>query len=340
MPRNSAPLTSGLPLIRLSLLIPFEIELKRRGIGIDSILAQFNLNRDNLHSPDVFVTAPVMYQILEAMAETADDPYLAVNIGETLDVYSWPVFADAARAASSFGEFILRFSKETANQATSVKYRLETDGDYAIFRAHRVFEPEACPAQADAFYIGLFCRLFQRCSGETWDPTQVRAQCCSPRAIPKNYQKIMVTQGDLRGCSIRFPQEWLLQTFNLADFIQTQAVSTNYASPPKSLIEAVHHALLPHIHQADLNVENAAKLCGYDRRVLSRKLKAKGTTIIHEIAKLREQQARKALLNKERTISDIASSVGFNDPSVFTRAFRKWTGMSPSEFRKQNKHEI
>ena len=160
MHENNNQLVSGLPLIRLSLIIPFEEELNRRGVDIDPILAQFDLTRDNLHSPDVFVTAPVMYRLLDAMAEAAVDPYLAVYIGETLDVYSWPVFADAARAASSFGEFILRFSKETANQATSVKYRLETDGEYATFRAYRVFDPDECPAQADAFYIGLFCRMF------------------------------------------------------------------------------------------------------------------------------------------------------------------------------------
>jgi AraC-like DNA-binding protein len=271
------------------------------------------------------------------MAEAADDPYLAVYIGEMLDVYSWPVFADAARAASSFGEFILRFSKETANQATSVKYRLETDGDYATFKAQRVFTPDSCPAQADAFYIGLFCKMFQRCTGEAWDPKQVRAQCCDTTTIPKNYQHILVAQGDLRGCTIRFPQEWLLLPFNLEDFRQRVIPTVDFTSPPKSLIEAVHQALLPHIHMPELNNEMAAELCGFETRTLGRKLKAKETTINKEIANLRRNEAIHLLTGSTRSISDIASAVGYQDPSVFTRSFKRWTGMSPREYRKQHK---
>ncbi|MFW2439789.1 MAG: helix-turn-helix domain-containing protein [Arenicellales bacterium] len=328
-------LRSGLPLIRLSLATPFTFELDRREIDVDGILEKFNLSRDNLHSPDVFVTAPVMYKILEEFSESADDPYLAVYVGETLDIYSWPVFTNAARHASTFSDFFFRFSKEAGNQATSVKMRLDTDGEYATFRAYRVFDPETCPAQADAFYVGLFSSIFQRCAGDQWDPQQVRIQTCDTRAIPNDYQNVIVTRGDRRGCAIRFPQDWLLLPFDLKNFKQRVIPEVNYLSPPKSLVEAVHQALLPHIHQPELNNDMASELCGFDARALGRKLKNKGTTIGREIANLRKEQAIKLLIESDRTISDIASSVGFNDPSVFTRSFRRWVGMSPSDYRKR-----
>lgn len=330
-------LRSGLPLIRLTLVVPFTSELDRRDIDVDAILRQFGLTRENLLSPDVFVTAPVMYQLLEAMAATAEDPYLAVYIGETLDVYGWPVFTEAARDASSFGEFFFRFSKEAGNQATSVKMRLDTDGEYATFRAYRVSEPDNCPGQADAFYVGLFGTIFQRCAGKQWDPSKVLVRTCDTSAIPKHYRNVIVSQGDRRGCSIRFPQEWLLLPFSLEDFKQRVIQEVHYTSPPKSLIEAVHQALLPHIHLPELNNDMAAELCGFDTRTLGRKLKEKGTTIYKEIAHLKEQQANRALIETNRPISDIASSVGFNDSSVFSRAFKKWSGISPSEYRRHNK---
>lgn len=328
-------LKSDLPLIRLSLIIPFASELDKREIDVDTILEKHDLNRDNLHSPDVFVTALVMYKLLEEMATAADDPYLAVYIGENLDIYSWPVFADAARESSSFSEFIFRFSRETSNQATSVKMRLDTDGEYATFRAYRVFEPNTCPGQADAFYVGLFSTIFQRCAGDAWAPGEVRIQICDTGTVPNNYQNMFVSKGDLRGCSIRFPQNWLLLPFNLEDFRQRVIPVVDYKSPPKSLIEAVHQALLPHIHFPDLNNEMAAELCGYEARTLGRKLKAKGTTISREIANLRRDEAIKLLTSSKRSISDIASAVGYNDPSVFTRSFKRWTGYSPREYRKR-----
>ena len=330
---------SGLPLIRLTLVAPFTSELDKRGIDVDAILGQFGLTRENLYSTDVFVTAAVMYQLLESMAATAEDPYLAVYIGETLDVYGWPVFTEAARDSSSFGEFFFRFSKEAGNQATSVKMRLDTDGEYATFRAYRVSEPDSCPGQADAFYVGLFGTIFQRCAGEQWDPGKVLVRTCDTSAIPKNYKNVIVSQGDRRGCSIRFPQEWLLLPFSLEDFKQRVMPEVHYASPPKSLVEAVHQALLPHLHLPDLNIDMAAERCGFDTRTLGRKLKAKGTTISREIAKLKKEQASRLLKHSRQSISDVANAVGFSDPSVFSRAFKRWTGFTPREYRSANNRE-
>ena len=86
----------------------------------------------------------------------------------------------------------------------------------------------------------------------------------------------------------------------------------------------------------DLTTEQAAKLCGYEKRSLSRKLKAIGTTLTKEIALLREEQASRLLKETSQTIAEVGSSVGFSDPSVFSRAFKKWSGYSPRAYRKLN----
>ena len=325
-----------LPLIRLSLLIPFTRELDQRDIRIDPILDGFDLSLVTLESPDVFAPAQTVYHLLEAMADAADDPYLAVYIGETLDLFSWPVFTDAARQALTFGDFFYRFSAEAGNQASSVRMCLDTDGRHATFRAQRVFEPDMVPAQADAFYVGLFRSIFQRCAGSLWDPGEVRISTCDPAAIPANYHGLAITRGDLRGCTIRFPQAWLSLPFLYEDFKQRTQLDIRYQSPPRSLLESLRHALQPHIHLPDLDAQQAAELCGQDKRALARKLKARGTTLMQEITRLREETAIRALLDTDSSIADIATSVGYSDPSVFSRAFRKWTGMSPREYRKRH----
>ncbi len=337
MSENNEQLRTGLPLIRLSLLTPFTNVLEECGIDYDAVFAEYGLSRDNLTSPDVFITASVMYHILEGLAQVSEDPYLALHIGETLDLYSWPLFMDAARKAVTFGDFFLRFSMETGNQATSTAYHLTTDGEHALFRLHRVSEPEFCPGQADAFYVGLFHNLFHRAAGELWDPRHIMIRVCDVSAVPPAYMKMPIAEGDRLGCSIRFPQQWLLLPFNISNFRQQDTPGIKFKGPPKSLIDAVHQALMPHLHVSELNAERAAQLCGFDRRALARKLHDKGTTITSEIAHLRELRATELLRQSDESISEIADRVGFSDPAVFSRAFRKWTGMSPSEYRKQQK---
>jgi len=62
---------------------------------------------------------------------------------------------------------------------------------------------------------------------------------------------------------------------------------------------------------------------------------APGETINHMIAKKRIRQAKLLLRNTEKSISEIAEAVGISNYNYFSRIFKKHTGISPSEYRKQ-----
>ena len=83
----------------------------------------------------------------------------------------------------------------------------------------------------------------------------------------------MIARGDRRGPVIRFPQPWLLLPFDVSDFEKSGATGPVYAPPPNTLRDALRQALLPHLHQPSLTVEQASELCGYKRRDLARRLK-------------------------------------------------------------------
>ena len=190
------------------------------------------------------------------------------------------------------------------------------------------------PAQADAFYVGLFTTIFRHCTGDKWDPREVLVRLGDPDAVPPGNHDLTVTRGDRRGPSIRFPQKWLLFPMHIKAVDDHLKDEVDYQSPPHSFNEAIRQALLPHLHRSDLTTEQAAKLCGYNRRVLGRKLKAMGSSLTKEIALLREEQASRLLKETSQPIAEVASSIGFSDPSVFSRAFKKWTGHAPREYRK------
>jgi AraC-like DNA-binding protein len=66
---------------------------------------------------------------------------------------------------------------------------------------------------------------------------------------------------------------------------------------------------------------------------MRRRLKQEGHTYQSIKDDLRRDIAIGELQSGERTIADIASAVGFAEPSAFHRAFRKWTGMRPGDYR-------
>lgn len=68
---------------------------------------------------------------------------------------------------------------------------------------------------------------------------------------------------------------------------------------------------------------------------MRRRLKLEGHTYQSLKDELRRDIAIGALQDPQRTIADIAASVGFAEPSAFHRAFRKWTAMRPTDYRQR-----
>jgi AraC-like DNA-binding protein len=66
---------------------------------------------------------------------------------------------------------------------------------------------------------------------------------------------------------------------------------------------------------------------------MRRRLKLEGHTYQSIKDDLRRDIAIGQLQDTRRTIADIAVAVGFAEPSAFHRAFRKWTGMRPTDYR-------
>ena len=56
-----------------------------------------------------------------------------------------------------------------------------------------------------------------------------------------------------------------------------------------------------------------------------------------ELAALRAEVARRKLAESRIRIAEIGTTVGFKDPTVFSRAFKNWTGQSPQEYRRNNR---
>ena len=79
--------------------------------------------------------------------------------------------------------------------------------------------------------------------------------------------------------------------------------------------------------------ESVADYVHVSPRTLNRRLKALGTSYKEIVSDLRKRQAIKYLSGNNLSIDEIAYSLGYRDASNFSKAFRSWTGHSPSQYR-------
>ena len=93
------------------------------------------------------------------------------------------------------------------------------------------------------------------------------------------------------------------------------------------------------MHEPGLDAEHVAHLCGISKRTLVRRLAELDTSLKHELDQLRRDHAQQMLTEGTNSIAHVGDRLGYPDPTVFTRAFKRWTGVTPREFRETNQRE-
>jgi AraC-like DNA-binding protein len=88
-----------------------------------------------------------------------------------------------------------------------------------------------------------------------------------------------------------------------------------------------------------LDVHLVAESVRTSPRTLQRRLRGAGLTYARVVQQVRLEIARKMLLDPEQKIRDVARTLGYSDPAHFTRAFHRWTGLTPRRFRRQRREE-
>jgi AraC-like DNA-binding protein len=79
-----------------------------------------------------------------------------------------------------------------------------------------------------------------------------------------------------------------------------------------------------------LSIDDVAANFNLSSRTLQRKLREEGSSFKEIVDKVRKELALQYLKDKNNQIKDVAYSLGYNESSAFVRAFKRWTGTTPS----------
>lgn len=95
----------------------------------------------------------------------------------------------------------------------------------------------------------------------------------------------------------------------------------------------VEERILPELHTGRISMDRVARDLGMSRQTLYRRLQDEGVTFAEVHDALRYRMARDYLGARKVSVNETAYLLGFSEASSFVRAFRRWTGRSPSAFR-------
>lgn len=128
----------------------------------------------------------------------------------------------------------------------------------------------------------------------------------------------------------------LFQRKHIEKINQVNAIDTinTINEPDQTYLKKIESIILDHLDDENFGVELLSKECKCSRANLHSRIKnLTGDSPGNYIRRIRMQEAVKMLMSQKYTVSEVAYAVGFSAPSLFSSAFKRYFGISPSEYK-------
>ena len=102
-----------------------------------------------------------------------------------------------------------------------------------------------------------------------------------------------------------------------------------------SFADQVKAALPQMVLSGSISANAVASLFGISERTLRRRLKDEENNLRRLLNEARFELAQQLLGSTKMTVCEVAAALRYPDPNVFSRAFRNWAGLSPTQWRAQ-----
>lgn len=330
------PSRTAEPTITIRLVWPFTRVLGGYSTEL-AIIQASGLKKAEFANPDTRIPFGLGVELLGVSIEKSGDPALGLHAGELIEPGDLDVVEYAARHCATAREGILCAARliRLLHEAVDVELIEEDDRAYWRFRIHGAEHPGLYE-----FMLAVNLVVARRIIGMRVLPLEVhfthrvatdaaeyaRFFGC-PVLLGQEYNELVIVRGaldatlPLADSELRaaFEQhgEQLLARLPTAETIRSKVKKLTIAS----------------LGEGDVGMEVIAKKLHMSVATLRRRLKDEGTTHSQILDDLRFELAKRYLRRPDLAVSEIAYSLGFSHVNAFHKAFKRWTGSAPVEYR-------
>lgn len=281
------------------------------------------------------------FQVLIRRAmELANAPWLGWEFGATLTLSSHGFLGYAAMSSETLRDALELAVKFFRTRGTIIDLQYFVEGDTAVIQVDELVAlNDLAPFMVESLFSSLHF-MGVKLLGEL--PMDGELRFAFPEPAYFERFKALVPVPVLFDCAynqMRFPASRLDQQLRFADprlarmaEAQCEQELASIKSPPK-LLGQVRRIILGESGRFPA-VDEAASELHMSSRTLKRKLQQLGTSYQKILDDLRKGLAVEYLAQTDMTVDEIAIQLGYSDASNFARAFRRWTGRSPSDYRR------
>jgi AraC-like DNA-binding protein len=316
-------------------------ECRGRGIEPAHLLSVAGLAEDGLADGGQRVPSQAFERLAQHALQATGDPALGLALGGRLPTQALQVVGYLLASAPSLRRAYADFERYAALLAESPTWAMREHEAWAQFEVSCPIAHPHTGRMANDWTLSLAYRVIRAFAPGSGDRDVTLAFAHPAPRDREPYRRVFegaVRFGQVRN-AIRFPRAWLDQpqlhgdAATCAGLRELAERMLARVKPPRRLCDQLRAMLHEERRLSRIDVPELARRLGVSQSVLRRRLAAEGVSPSQLMDEARCRVACAELVRTERSLKQLADELGYSEPSAFHRAFKRWTGKTPADYR-------
>ncbi|WP_263144534.1 AraC family transcriptional regulator [Pseudomonas sp. RIT-PI-AD] len=314
--------------------------LAARGVPYERLLADSGLARADLDTPDKLIRHTQELRVFANALECTRDPALGLSLGLGMHVSAQGILGHTLLASRTLRDALCLALARPALLGSSFHLALERHGDEARLVASRYRDAPALAVFTTELCLTALLTLVRDLLGEAVKPCRLLLPFAAPGHASLYAEKL--------GCPVVFEAPAAALCFDAALLERPLPLAdplTCHSGPRQCLeldarlsgkhdmLEQIRRHLDGHLRESSA-LHCVARRLHRSERTLRRHLQRLDTSYQRLLDEVRYDKARRLLADTDLPIYLIAEQLGYSETASFRHAFRRWSGQSPSLYRR------
>ena len=311
------------------------------GVAEEQIFAVSNLKKEHLENPDDRILVEKYIQLGRMAPELTNLPEIGLILGQRASFESIGIVFQLAINCKTVRESLLHTVRYSNLANEACKAGFEEGKEFAEWSMQYMNSKYLCLPLIE-FEACQGLKILRFALGEDFKPIRMKFQNAPPVYVDKYRQVFQVPLlFEQEKCAIVFRKEYLnVANPNPQPYIKE--ILARHADALDKGIErtklfqdTVRKIIMEHLESGSVNLEVIARELNVSSRTVYRKLRNENLSYKILLSEVRKQLAQTYLKETSYSVNDISSLLGFSEASAFHRAYKRWFGTNPGQYRQK-----
>lgn len=312
--------------------------LREFNVDPAEVLAATGLRPDLFDDPENRIAYPDFGRLLLACERLTRCDHFTLLVGQRARLADFGLSARLALCSDTAGEALQKFADAFTLHNDASVLSLITSGDFSriVYSIIAHGMQDTRPFQLGAMAMAV--NILQELCGRAFVPTVVTLASRAPadlRPVHRHFRSPV--RFDSEESALVFERRWLDRPLPPVDPAYRRRVTAEAQAQLAALMmdfpDTLRGVLRKQLLIGHHSMDDVASLFGMHRRTLDRRLQQHGTHFGDLLDSVKEDVARQLLSDTRLQVQQIAEALRFSSAANFATAFRRWTGVTPSQFR-------